>query len=219
MFKIEILSILIFISFISCSESTTDNSLPEVMQEKLEINPLLEVEPYSSSDYINAIIEIPSGTNEKWEIDKNSGQITRDSIDNTPRTINYLGYPGNYGFIPQTLLSKDNGGDGDPLDIIVLGPSVERGTVLECKVIGVLGMLDREENDDKLIGISVESMMFDKVDDIPGMHENYPGALEIVELWFTNYKGAGKMESKGIMNADTAHKILERSILEFKSLK
>ena len=45
-----------------------------------------------------------------------------------PREVKYLGYPGNYGMIPRTLLPKELGGDGDPLDVIVLGPAVERGS-------------------------------------------------------------------------------------------
>ena len=45
----------------------------------------------------------------------------------TPRIVNYLGYPGNYGMIPRAFLPKNLGGDGDPLDVLLLGPSIKRG--------------------------------------------------------------------------------------------
>ena len=53
--------------------------------------------------------------------------------DGKPRIVKYLGYPGNYGMVPKTLLPENLGGDGDPLDVIVLGPQVERGSVIKCK--------------------------------------------------------------------------------------
>ena len=56
-------------------------------------------------------------------------------INNKPRIINYLGYPANYGMIPKTLLKKENGGDGDPLDVIVLGPPESKGSIVKCKII------------------------------------------------------------------------------------
>jgi len=74
---------------------------------------------------------------EKWEVDKTDGKMKWEFVDKKPRTINYLGCPGNYGMIPGTLLSKELGGDGDPLDVIVLGPPVERGSIVKCKLTSV----------------------------------------------------------------------------------
>ena len=56
----------------------------------------------------------------------------------TPRIINYGNYPVNYGMIPKTVLPINLGGDGDPLDAIVLGNPLPRGTVLKAKIIGLL---------------------------------------------------------------------------------
>ena len=53
---------------------------------------------------------------------KETKQVEIELVNDNPRIINYLGYPANYGMIPETLLSRNNGGDGDPLDIVVLGP-------------------------------------------------------------------------------------------------
>ena len=73
---------------------------------------------------IQVVIEIPTGTTAKWEVDKSDGLLHWQIKNGNPRIVEYLGYPGNYGMIPRTLLAKDSGGDGDPLDVIVLGPPV-----------------------------------------------------------------------------------------------
>ena len=91
--------------------------------------------PAINDGCVNAIIEISSGEIEKWELNKKSGEIERDSIDGLPRTINYLGYPANYGMVPQTILPKEKGGDGDPLDIIVIGEPVLKGEIIKCKIM------------------------------------------------------------------------------------
>ena len=58
--------------------------------------------------------------------------------------------------IPRTLLPKELGGDGDPLDVLVLGRALPRGSVVETKVLGVLKLLDRGEQDDKILAVPKE---------------------------------------------------------------
>lgn len=175
---------------------------------------LKDVSPIHSDGDVNAVIEIPSGSIEKWEINKSTGIIEREYVDGLPRTIKYVGYPGNYGFIPQTLLSKENGGDGDPLDIIVLGPPNKRSNVLKSKLIGILYLKDRGEQDDKLIAVSSESPLYD-INTIQELESQYEGVLDIVKLWFSNYKGPGKMEVLGIGDRKAANQVLNLSIDEY----
>ncbi len=177
---------------------------------------LRDVNPTFADGDVNAVIEIPAGTLDKWELNKNTGKVEWEKVNNVPRVVNYIGYPGNYGMIPQTLLSKDKGGDGDPLDILVLGPPVSRGDVVKCKIIGVLYLLDRGESDDKLIAVSESSPLHD-VNEIVELTTNYNGITDIIQLWFTNYKGTGKMESKGFGNKKEALEILASAVLEYKT--
>jgi len=200
-------SFLLILSVLGCvgnGETTTDGS----------INYLTDFEPVHADGDINVVIEIPAGTLEKWEVSKPSGNMALNQVDGKPRIIQYLGYPGNYGMIPQTLLPKALGGDGDPLDVLVLGAPVERGTVVKAKVIGVLQLLDGGEQDDKLIAVQQNSPLY-RVDTLEQLQAEYKGIAEIIETWFSNYKGAGKLASKGFYNRDKAKEILDKSIEAF----
>jgi len=187
------------IAIYSCSSGTDQNQT--------------DLRSPQNADESLAVIEIPSGSIEKWEMNKKSGEIERDLKNGKPRTIEYLGYPANYGYIPNTLLSKDDGGDGDPLDIIVIGPQAERGDSLRVHILGVLRLLDRGEQDDKLIALSKEASLQD-VNDIDDLENNYPGILSIIETWFEHYKGVGTMLSQGYGNREEALKILDQSRIE-----
>ena len=90
-----------------------------------------DIDPISSSGNVNVVIEIPSGTHNKFEVSKETGQIVQDVENGLPRKIKYIGYPGNYGMIPRTLLPINDGGDGDPLDVIVLGEQLQKRSIVE----------------------------------------------------------------------------------------
>jgi inorganic pyrophosphatase len=198
------------------SEKASDPSNKNVVFDESSPNLLSGITPLFENGDVNAVIEIPSGTLEKWELNKSTGKVEWELADNKPRIINYLGYPGNYGMIPRTLLSKENGGDGDPLDVLVLGHPVERGSILKCKIIGVLYLMDRGEQDDKLIAVSANSPLYE-VNSISELNKNYNGITAIIQLWFTNYKGPGKMESRGFGERNNATEILITAIHDYEA--
>lgn len=151
--------------------------------------------PAIKGEYLQAIIEIPAGTNHKIEYDYASGQFLNDQLDGKDRVINFLPYPGNYGFIPSTLMDKERGGDGDALDILVIGEAVPTGTSIEVIPIGALMLRDRGEIDTKLIAIPADpAMQVMKVKDFMGFALHYDAARRIIEDWFQNYKGAEGVE-------------------------
>jgi inorganic pyrophosphatase len=96
---------------------------------------------------VNVVVEIPTGTTAKWEVQED-GRMVWELRAGEPRVVKYLGYPGNYGMIPRTLA-----GDDDPLDVIVLGPAVRRGSVVRANLLGVMKFLDDGERDDKLLAV------------------------------------------------------------------
>lgn len=214
-----IISFLFSLIFFSCentkSEIKGNNNSHLLRTDSTKVNLLSDFIPLFKNGDVNAVIEIPSGTLEKWELNKTNGEVEWEMVNNNPRIVSYLGYPGNYGMIPRTLLSKEQGGDGDPLDIIVLGPPAERGSVLRCKIIGVLYLLDRGEQDNKLVAVQTNSPLYE-INSIGELDEKYIGISEILRLWFTNYKGPGKMESKGFGDKNKALEILISAISEYK---
>ncbi|MBR4949168.1 MAG: inorganic diphosphatase [Clostridia bacterium] len=94
-------------------------------------------------DFI-CVVEIPKGSNKKYELDKETGLIILDRILYTSTH-----YPANYGFIPRTY-----GEDNDPLDVLLLcSQSLEPLTLVRCYPIGVISMIDNGLSDEKIIAI------------------------------------------------------------------
>ena len=132
-------------------------------------------------------IEIPAGTKQKWEFNFETGEMEKDYKDGKERIIQFLPYPGNYGFIPETLA-----GDGDPIDVIDLDEAGERGELKKVRIIGALNFEDKKEEDIKFIGVS-PSGTFGHIQSIEQLLLEKPAVLEILKSWFLNYKKPGKM--------------------------
>ena len=147
---------------------------------------------------VNAVIEIPAGTNHKAEYNYESNAFEVEVRNGKERVVDFLPYPGNYGFIPSTHMDPERGGDGDALDILVIAESVPPGTVMEVKPIATLQLLDGGEIDTKLIGVPVDSSLqvIDAMDFLTFTLE-YNAAQQIIQNWFLSYKGLGKMELIG----------------------
>merc|ERR1712146_343445 len=89
-----------------------------------------------------AVIEVPRGSKNKYELDKDSGMLRVDRV-----LYSSVHYPANYGFIPQTYCD-----DKDPLDVLVLGQyPVQPMCLMDVRPIGVMHMIDGGEADDKIL--------------------------------------------------------------------
>lgn len=145
---------------------------------------------YGNDGTVVAVIEIPTGSDEKWEHDKNNaGSLVWEQEGEDRRRIDYLPYPFNYGSVPGTLSKKELGGDGDPKDVIVLGKALPQGALLNVRIIGRLKMLDNGEQDDKLIAVLPNTLPFSSLNNMDQLAKEYPGIKEIISTWFLNYKG------------------------------
>jgi|TARA_B100001964_G_C14259472_1_gene614475 inorganic pyrophosphatase len=172
----------------------------------------LTISPFDHGGSVQMVVEIPTGTIEKWEMSKIDGKLYWEKENDVPRLINYLAYPGNYGFVPGTLLDETRGGDGDPLDVILLGPAIARGSIVSITIVSVLKLMDSGERDDKLIAVPFESLL----SDISNIEDMRNGMKEILETWFENYKGSGLIESLGFQDRHSARKILENAVQEYE---
>ena len=206
--KTLLFSYFISLSLSGCLQSETQSISDPISGKHHYVNGYDSVSEFGD---VKVVVEIPTGTTQKWEVDKVDGKIHWEVKDGKPRIVQYLGYPGNYGMVPRTLLSHDDGGDGDPIDVLVLGPPVDRGRVVNARLIGVLKLLDGGEQDDKLIAV-MENTPFYSLNTIEDLRQNFPGVLLIVETWFVSYKGPGKLSSSGYSDASAARSILQKSI-------
>ncbi len=140
--------------------------------------------PDTADESFNVVIEIPRGSNVKYELDKPTGMLRVDRI-----LYSSVIYPANYGFIPRSYC-----GDGDPLDVLVLGyEPVVPMAIMEARAIGVMHMEDDGELDDKIIAVHVNDPSFNEFTDI----EQLPKHLFMqIERFFLDYKTLEKKEVK-----------------------
>ena len=153
-------------------------------------------------EVVTAIIEIPKGSKAKYELDKESGMLKLDRV-----LFSSVNYPANYGFIPQTYCD-----DKDPLDILVIcSVDVQPMCLIDAKVIGVMQMIDNNEEDDKIIAVAHNDMSVRHINDIS---ELPPHTLLEMRRFFEDYK---KLELKEVvveqfLGREKAYEIIQQSI-------
>jgi inorganic pyrophosphatase len=152
-----------------------------------------------------AVIEIPLGSNVKYELDKESGMLRMDRV-----LYSAVFYPASYGFIPQTL-----GEDGDALDVLVLCQEpVVPLTLIDARTIGLIHMVDSGSNDYKIIAVASadpEYNQYKEATDLP------PHKLSMVKRFFQDYKKLEKkpVEVSSIGRASEAYPIIEESLKRY----
>jgi inorganic pyrophosphatase len=151
---------------------------------------------------INGIIEIPKGSKAKYELDKESGLLKLDRV-----LFSAVHYPAAYGFIPKTYCD-----DNDPLDILVLcSVDIVPMCLVEAKVIGVMQMIDGDEEDDKIIAVAAHDISVNHFNDISDLP---PHTLNEMQRFFEDYKA---LEHKHVtverfMGREDAYRIIDDSI-------
>jgi len=123
-----------------------------------------------------AIIEIPMGTKNKYEIDKERNRIKLDRVLYSPMT-----YPAEYGYLEHTLAE-----DNDPLDILVLASSKTfPGCYVDARIVGYLDMLDNGEKDHKVIGVVDSDPRFSHINELRDIQAH---TLREIKHFFKTYK-------------------------------
>ena len=158
---------------------------------------------------INVIVEIPKGSKNKYEIDKETGLISLDRANYTAAP-----YPFDYGFVPQTLWE-----DNDPLDVVVLTTfPLHPGILVEVRPVAVMEMIDDGESDYKIIAVPAEDKRWDDVNDIEDLNKH---KLREIQHFFETYKdlkGEGvKVTINGVKGREEAIKAINKSIGLYES--
>ena len=154
---------------------------------------------------VTALIEIPSGSRNKYELDKDSGLMRLDRV-----LYSAVHYPGDYGFIPRTLHE-----DGDPCDILVLvNEPTFPGCQIDARPIGVLMMRDRGEPDDKILAVPSNDPYYAEYFDIADIPQHY---LKEVEHFFHIYKDleGRRVQTVGWEKSDKAMRVIVDSITRY----
>ena len=166
---------------------------------------------YSMNGNLQMVVEIPAGTNKKIEYDYITNTFPVDIKDGEERMINFLPYPGNYGFIPSTMMARSKGGDGDALDVLVLSQHLAVRAIIEVIPIAVLNLIDNGEVDSKIIAVPFNpTHQVVKATSYSQLHSKYPNVQRLIELWFTSYKGADVMKFNGWGNEVSARAEIEK---------
>jgi len=184
---------------------------------KGSVNYFTDVDPADKDGNIHVIVEIPKGTTGKWEIDSDSGNVIWEFKKGKPRTVDYMGgYPANYGTAPKTLLSVELGGEGESVDVILLGAQQMRGAVVKAKLIGVLKITEGDGAfDDKLLAVALGSPEY-AIKDFDELNAKFDGIGSKVTSWFTSYKGPDSgMTSRGVGSPDEARRLFYATMKAF----
>jgi len=168
-----------------------------------------KIEHGENPDNIRAIIEISYGSNIKYEVEKESGALVLDRVMHSA-----MFYPANYGFVNKTLSQ-----DGDPADILILTtyPMVE-GSIIDCRLVGVLIMEDESGMDEKLLAVPTSKIdpSFEEIQDLTDIPKH---TLAKIKNFFETYKMLEPnkwVKVQGFEDKASATKILEDAINNYK---
>ena len=156
----------------------------------------------------SAVIEIPKGSQCKYELDKHTGLLRLDRVLYTSTH-----YPANYGFIPRTYAE-----DGDPLDVLVLcSMPIYPMTLVQVYPIGVMRMIDGGKLDDKIIALPFSDPTYRNVKDIDALPKHI---FDEIMHFFTVYKQLENKQTavKELFGHREAERIIEQAIEDYKNL-
>ncbi|MBX3387427.1 MAG: inorganic diphosphatase [Phycisphaeraceae bacterium] len=159
--------------------------------------------------HFRAVIEIPRGSNLKYELDKGTGMLKLDRVLSSA-----VFYPANYGFIPQTLAEDD-----DPLDVLVYcTEDIPPLTLCNARAVGMMTMIDQGQPDHKIVAVLREDPIYNEFT----LASNFPRHIfKMLRRFFEDYK---MLEGKGVavddvLPAEAAYAVIEDSLQRYSSMR
>jgi inorganic pyrophosphatase len=151
---------------------------------------------------INVLIEIPGGSKNKYEYDKEMEAFALDRV-----LYSSVKYPYDYGFVPNTLAD-----DGDPLDgMVIMDEPTFPGCVIAARPIGMLEMIDGGDRDEKILCVPVKDPRYA---DVKCLNDIAPHRLDEIAEFFRSYKNLEKKvtEILGWQDVDKVAPLVEKCI-------
>jgi len=167
------------------------------------------VEAGELPEFFKAVIEIPKGSSNKYELDKTSGLLKLDRVLSSA-----VYYPANYGFIPQTYAE-----DNDPLDVLVFSAEkIEPLCICSARAVGLMTMIDSGEPDHKIIAVLTNDPVYSdyhRASDFP------KHTFKMLKRFFEDYKMLEDkdVEVDTIMPAEAAHAIISDSLNRYSEVR
>lgn len=158
----------------------------------------------NAPEEFNTIIEIPKGSFNKYEVDKDTGLIALDRANYTSAP-----YPFDYGFIPQTLWE-----DGDPFDVVVLTTfPLNSGILVRTRPVAIMEMVDDGDSDYKIIAVPSKDRRFEDIEDLENLNKH---SLKEFKHFFETYKDLKEKEAKvkvhGYKNKKAAIEAFDKAV-------
>lgn len=156
---------------------------------------------------VEVVVEIPQGSQNKYEIDHNTGRLRLDRVLYSP-----FHYPVDYGFAEHTL-----GEDGDPLDIMVLisQPTVP-GCLVRGRIVGLLEMADENGIDHKVLTVAADDPRYDHIENL---NDVSPHILKEIAHFFATYKELQGVQTQigDWRDRDEGRRILDQAIARYQA--
>lgn len=154
-----------------------------------------------TDEAMNVIVEVPHGSFNKYEIDKETGLIKLDRAN-----YNQAPFPIDYGFVPQTLWD-----DGDALDVIILATfPIPQGILVKVRPVAMMEMIDSGDQDDKVIGVPVKDNRWADVSDLKDIAQHTTAEIAHFFETYKKLKGA-EVTVKGFKGAAEAKAAFAKS--------
>ncbi len=164
------------------------------------MNLLHDLEP-GTSEEMHVVVEVPRGSGNKYEVDKESGLIKLDRVLHSAQV-----FPFDYGFVPKTLWD-----DGDALDVMILTTyPLFPGIIVHVRPVAMMKMIDTGDNDNKIIAVPVSDPRWGHIKDLSEINKH---TLKEIEHFYATYKILQKKEVKvgGFVSAAEAHKAFDKA--------
>lgn len=167
---------------------------------------LSKIPPQNEDGLLNVLIEIPGGSKNKYEFDKDLNAFILDRV-----LFASVQYPFDYGFVPNTLAD-----DGDPLDgMVIMDEPTFPGCVIAARPLGMLEMIDGGDRDEKLLCVPAEDPRYARVKTLDDVA---PHRLDEIAEFFRTYKNLEKKvtEILGWQNLDKVEPLIKQCIAAAK---
>jgi len=152
---------------------------------------------------VNVIIEIPKGSHNKYEIDKETGLIKLDRANYSDAA-----FPYDYGFVPKTLWE-----DGDALDVILLATyPIPSGILVQARPVALMEMTDDGDSDSKILAVPTDDKRWDDVKDLKDLNKHTLKEFQHFCETYKVLKGKGSVTVHGFKGKEEALAAIEKSV-------